>query len=303
MAGENREERSLLERLRHNYRLVVMNNETFEEVGSYNLSLLNVYVMVSMIVVVVALLVGSVIVFTPVRQYIPGYGDLTSQQELQRMNRELETLEAEVEASRAYNDNIRKILVGETIETEADVKDATDAASADVDTVTFVDPIEEDEALRKEIENQELESALALRAQTSSTDNFGGAQVPLEQLYFTPPLTGIIGAAFNLQKKHYGVDIIAPSNTSVKSVLGGYVFLSDWTLETGNTIGIQHAHNLVSFYKHNSALLKKVGSYVKAGEAVAIIGNTGELTDGPHLHFELWHNGKAIDPAELIIFE
>ena len=95
---------------------------------------------------------------------------------------------------------------------------------------------------------------------------------------------------------------MAPKNTAIKAIMDGYVFTSDWTLETGNTIGIQHTNNLISFYKHNSALLKKTGSFVKAGEAVSIIGNTGTLSNGPHLHFELWYNGKAVNPKNYIIF-
>ena len=99
-----------------------------------------------------------------------------------------------------------------------------------------------------------------------------------------------------------GRDVLAPKNTAIKAAMDGFIFFSDWTLETGNTLGIQHSNNAITFYKHNSVLLKKAGSYVKAGEAVAIIGNTGTLTDGPHLHFELWHKGKPVDPEEYIKF-
>jgi len=127
--------------------------------------------------------------------------------------------------------------------------------------------------------------------------------IPLEQLFFIPPITGRMSEGFMPDKKHYGVDILAPKNTPIKAVMDGYVITSDWTLETGNTIGIQHANGIVTFYKHNSALLKKTGSLVKAGEAVAIIGNTGTLSDGPHLHFELWHKGKPINPIDFINFE
>lgn len=111
---------------------------------------------------------------------------------------------------------------------------------------------------------------------------------PLESMFLTTPLSGQVSASFSLAKKHYGTDIIAPKNTPIRAVADGFVVSSDWTLETGNTIAIQHANNVVSFYKHNSSLLKKTGEKVKTGEAIAIIGNTGEQTTGPHLHFELW---------------
>jgi murein DD-endopeptidase MepM/ murein hydrolase activator NlpD len=108
---------------------------------------------------------------------------------------------------------------------------------------------------------------------------------------------------FNPIKKHYGIDLVAPKNTPVKAILDGYVFSSDWTLETGNTVGIVHDNNIISFYKHNAVNLKKAGTYVRAGEAIAIIGNTGILTDGPHLHFELWVDGTPVNPADYFSFK
>jgi murein DD-endopeptidase MepM/ murein hydrolase activator NlpD len=126
--------------------------------------------------------------------------------------------------------------------------------------------------------------------------------LPIEGIFFVNPLKGEITSQFDLKKNHIGVDIVAPKNTAIKSALSGYVFLADWTLETGHTIGIQHANNLITFYKHNAALLKKVGAFVKAGEAIAIIGNTGTKTDGPHLHFELWYKGIVMDPTDFISF-
>ena len=152
--------------------------------------------------------------------------------------------------------------------------------------------------MRQEVELQEVGEA----AQRSRTTNFSPRDVPLEQMYFTPPVNGEISAAYMPDRKHFGVDILAPKNTAVKAAMDGYIFFSDWTLETGNTIGIQHANNTITFYKHNSVLLKKAGSFVKAGEAVAIIGNTGTLSDGPHLHFELWNRGKPVNPTDFISF-
>ena len=166
------------------------------------------------------------------------------------------------------------------------------------DTFFQVKPIEEDRILRAEVELEDIRSA----AQKSKTASFSPQDLPLEQMYFSSPLSGEISAGFQPDTKHYGVDIVAPENTAIKSIMDGWVIISDYTVETGNTIGIQHPNNIISFYKHNSVLLKKEGSFVRAGEAVAIIGNTGELTDGPHLHFELWHKGKPVDPADFIMF-
>ncbi|MFT5765399.1 MAG: murein DD-endopeptidase MepM/ murein hydrolase activator NlpD [Saprospiraceae bacterium] len=297
MAGENRKEQSFLQKLKHNYRLVIMNHETFEEVGSYKLSLLNVYVTICVSVVLLTIIVGALIVFTPLRTYVPGYGDASKQIELIRLNGALDDLQKQVSAQQLYNDNIRRILVGEEIQT---AEEGTQDAMTPMDSIIEVDPIIEDEMLRKEVA---LDEQILERELLSKSANYVSKEVPLEQMFFVPPMTGLISSRFDRQKKHYGTDVIAPKNTPVKSIMDGFVFVSDWTLETGNTIGIQHANNLISFYKHNSALLKQVGSFVKAGEAIAIIGNTGELSDGPHLHFEIWHKGKPIDAAEYIIFE
>jgi murein DD-endopeptidase MepM/ murein hydrolase activator NlpD len=124
----------------------------------------------------------------------------------------------------------------------------------------------------------------------------------VEESALTTPVSGEMIQGFNTKKQHFGVDIAAPTNTAIKAVLDGRVIFAEYTLETGNVIAIQHANNLVSFYKHNASLLTSVGTQVKAGEAIAVIGNTGTKTTGPHLHFELWHDGKPIDAAEYITF-
>jgi len=288
------EKKSRLERLKHTYRLVIMNNETFEEIGSYQLSLLNVYIFLSTLMVVVAILVISLIVFTPLKRYIPGYANASAQPEFIRLNQEVDSLKELVEAQELYNASIRKMLMGEG-ET---LKDIPEGQYAPGDTNLQVDRIAEDELLRQEVAMEEIRDI-------GQTEDFGAqriAEIPLEQLYFTPPLTGELSAGFSLEKKHFGVDILAPRQSPIKAIMDGWVIASDWTLETGHTIGIQHDNNLISFYKHNSVLLKEIGSYVKAGEAVAIIGNSGTLSDGPHLHFELWHKGLPVDPIQYINF-
>jgi len=296
MSAEKKQERNWWERLQHAYRLVIMNNETFEEIGSYKLSLLNVYILLSTLVVLVAALIWLAIIFTPVKRMVPGYGQVMEHSELLRMNRLIDSLENEFKVQQAYAESFRKILVNE-VEYAPDAPDGKLPAVAP-DTSLSVGRSEEDEILRREIELEDIREA----AQLSRNTNFSPGDVPLEQLYFTPPVTGVISAGFMPEKKHFGVDVLAPKNTPVKAVMEGWVVASDWTLETGNTIGIQHANNIVTFYKHNSVLLKKTGQFVKAGEAVAIIGNTGTLSDGPHLHFELWHKGKPVNPEDFINF-
>lgn len=281
------------ESLKNNYRVVVSNDETLEEVYTNDLTLLNVYVLASTVIVSTAALVLALIMFTPVKKYIPGYGDFNSSTEAIKMNRQIDAMEKELRAQRIYTENFRKILVGDVEPPkEEDYKEEVFSDSA-----LNVKRIEEDEQLRQEVELDEIREM--------SRSGKGGrpeiVQPRLEQIHFTSPLSGQVSAGFAVEKKHYGIDISAPKNTPIKTVLDGIVISSDWTLETGNTIAVQHPNNLISFYKHNSKLLKNIGDVVTAGEAIAIIGNTGTLTDGPHLHFELWFRGKPVNPTDYIL--
>lgn len=297
MSAENSEEKgwaSFKEKLRNTYRLVVMNDESFEEVGSYKLSLLNLYVAISAAIVMVVILVSALIFFTPIKRLVPGYGDASSG-DLLEINKTIANLEKQLKEQKNYTDSFRRMITGDD-ETESDVKEEK---IIEIDTLQSVAIIEEDEILRQEVE----EDVQSQQRQKMGSINVSSNDMPLEQLYFMPPITGVVSEQFMPDKKHYGTDILAPKNTPVKATLDGFVISSDWTLETGNTISIQHSNNLISFYKHNSALLKETGDYVKAGEAVAIIGNTGTLSNGPHLHFELWHKGKPINPENFITFE
>ena len=293
MAEEVQKKRSFRDRLKNTYRLVVMNNETFEEVGSYRLTLLNVYVLVCTMMVVVSVLVVSSVMFTPLKRLVPGYGTMTNETEIFNLRQEIDTLSQALAAQQRYNESFRRLLVGE-VQT---VEDIPQIQYEPGDSSAQIERIEEDAALRREVE---LEAIREINELNRSNSN--NAPVPLEQIFFMPPVTGEIRAGFKPDKGHQGVDILAPKNTPIKAVMDGVVIASDWTLETGNTIGILHENDIVTFYKHNSVLLKKIGNIVQAGEAVAIIGNTGTLTDGPHLHFELWYQGVPVDPEGYINF-
>jgi murein DD-endopeptidase MepM/ murein hydrolase activator NlpD len=282
-----------LERVKHPYRLVVMNNDTFEEVGSYKLTLLNIYIILSSIVMMVAIFVVLAIIFTPAKRFIPGYGDVSAQSEMKKIYESLDSIEYYANATDTYQESIQRVLTGNS-------QTAPDEIPEDLtrDTEFSIEVSEEEMRLRDEVALETLNQ----KNKQSKNINTSPNDKPLEQLYFTSPLSGDVSAGFMPEKKHLGIDILAPKGTPIKSVLDGYVVMSDWTRETGQTIGIQHANNVVTFYKHNSTLLKKAGEFVKAGEAIAVIGNTGDLTDGPHLHFELWYKGQAVDPAEYVRF-
>jgi murein DD-endopeptidase MepM/ murein hydrolase activator NlpD len=281
------------EGLQHRYRLVAMNDDTFEEVGSYRLTLLNVYITSSVIFVILVFLVVLMFIFTPVKQYLPGYGDVNQREEFYKIEKRLRALEKELTARDIYINSVKNAL---TNNVEYEPENIPEESIEEPDSNNSTKLIAEDYQLRKEVERAERGTP------TEVTSNFTLNTKSIEQLFFVPPIKGTTSAGFRPDKKHFGIDIIAPRNTPIIAVADGVVITSDWTYATGNVIAVQHENNIVSFYKHNSVLLKKVGNFVKAGEAVAIIGNTGEQTDGPHLHFELWYNGNPVDPAEYIKF-
>ncbi len=284
------------------YRLVILNNETFEEVNSFKLSVFNFYVAVSSLFVGFTALGMALIVFTPLKKVIPGYGGYGSERAVFNLYERVDSLEYALKAHETYTNNFRKMLTAD-VETEKDIPKGKQATPSVSDSNMNVDPSEFEMKIRAgggdpfEDSNTDTKSN-----NTEKAIRVIGRNDRLESMYLQSPITGSLNMAFSLEKKHYGVDIAAPKNTPIKAVSDGFVILCDWTLETGNTIAIQHANNVVSFYKHNSSLLQKVGNKVKTGEAIAIIGNTGEQTSGPHLHFELWKDGKAVNPQEYIRF-
>lgn len=292
---EEQEKKGWKERLRDRYLLVVRNEETFEEMGAYNLTLLNLYLLLSTLLVVMFVIVLTIFFTTPLRTLVPGYGVIEDQSAFKRLKRDYAILENEVNAQQTYIDALRRMLTD-------DPENISEVMGEDsIEMPTFVGPVErirEDSILRDKIENELVLEDMRI----SLSDIDEERDLSMKEIFFTPPVKGETSARFMPENLHYGIDIMAPANTPILSVLDGIVITSDWTLETGNTLAIQHDHNMVSFYKHNSANLKSVGDAVKAGEAVAIIGNTGTLTTGPHLHFELWIDGKAVNPADYVNF-
>lgn len=278
------------------YQLVIRDIKSYQEVGSYNLTPLNLYVALSSLLFLVAILVFLLVAYTPLRKYVPGYGDIVQRQEMNELQSVVDDLSGELERQNLYIENLLRNIHGEVVTSEDIENQGSPVDSLDASPV----PLSEEEIqLRREM-------ALERVGQTSRNEGAaplpGSDDVPLAQLFFVAPVSGEISAGFNASEDHLGVDILAPQNTAIKAARDGIVFLSEFTSANGNVIGIQHDNNLITFYKHNSQLLKKVGDRVKAGEAVAIIGNTGELTSGPHLHFELWHEGQAVDPTEFLRF-
>lgn len=280
-------------KMRDKYRLVVLNDQTFEERASIRLSRFNVYVLAGSTIFVLGIFIFALIAFTPLKQYIPGYGDLSMRRSLIQIRLEADSLQNMVRQQELWIANARKVFAGEdTIIT--DTTGFVTQASL-YDTINLDETPTADKLLREELEKED-DYALIF------TPNGPKKSESLSNLKLFPPVLGLVTASFDAVKKHYGTDIVAKEKESIKSVLDGTIIMADWTVETGYVIAVQHEHNLISIYKHNSVLLKKVGTFVKTGEAIAIIGNSGEQTTGPHLHFELWRNGVPVDPESYIVF-
>lgn len=290
--------RDFLEKTQHTYyRFVVMNNDTFEEVGSYRLSLMNVYVLISSLLVGLTIFGIFLVIFTPLKNLVPGYKGYGNDRAIFDLTERIDSLERSMRAQESYNSNFRKMLTN-GVETEKDFP--RDTSQLLKDSLSDIPPSEAEMILRSGSGSGDFDTSTVANGSKSLSNIRRNER--LESMFLIAPISGAINLGFQPDKKHYGVDIIAPKNTAVKAIADGFVISSDWTLETGNTIAIQHANNVVSFYKHNATLLKKTGDRVKSGEAIAIIGNTGEQTTGPHLHFELWKDGKPLNPAEYIRF-
>ncbi len=291
MEDNQKPKRKLLGKLTDKYRLVIMNDETFEERLSLNLSRLNVLILFSVMGVAFGFIIYALFIFTPLKEYIPGYGDVHVKKDLVKMKYRSDSLETMMDQHSAWIANIINIL-------EDNIPlppEEPGGKSVFFDTIKLDRIPVEDALLREEIES-ELDYALIFTdAKREKTGN-------IYNLNFFPPLKGYVTSTFNPEKEHYGIDIVGQERSPILATLDGTVVFSGWTAETGHVIALQHAQNMISFYKHNSVLLKKVGNFVKAGEPVAIIGNSGELSTGPHLHFELWKDGTPVDPEDYLIF-
>lgn len=296
MAKEEKKSRKKwIRKLRTKFRLVILNDETYEERLSFRLSRLNVFVAVGVTAIILIVLTTFLIAFTPLREYIPGYTDVTLSRRINTLLNKTDSLEQITAQKNLYLDHIKRIIEGQDVDFDS-LSQVEESNPIDIDNIRY-NRSSADSILRKEYEEE-----------TSYDLYYSENEEPLYQrnnrsnLNFFTPLKGIVTSDFNMDLKHYGIDIVSEENEAVKAALDGTVLFADWTVATGYILAIQHAGNFITVYKHNSVLLKEQGNYVKAGEAVAIVGESGELSTGEHLHFELWHNGLPVDPKEYIAF-
>ena len=279
--------KKLFKKLSDRYRLIIYNDTTFQSVWSMKLTRLKVFTVTSLLSSVIVILVILLIATTGLREYIPGYPKAEFRQQLILTALRVDSLENELQKRDEFFRGIQAIVSGEIPEDNS----RTDSV------------IEPNEIEFQNYNHDSVFQDKLLAEQTSLSLEGGMERVrSLSQIHFFVPVKGVITNHFEASRNHFGVDLVGEPNSRISSVLDGTVIFAGWTIETGYVIYIQHEAELISVYKHNAELLKKTGDRVKAGEAVAILGNTGEISTGPHLHLELWHKGSAIDPEEYIDF-
>ena len=280
----------LTNQLRNKYRLVILNDNSFAEKFSLRLSPLSLIILFSSVTVLMTALVISLVAFTPLREYIPGYGNVNDHKDILVLNAKADSLESTLVAKDWYLNNLINVFSGKTEGKMPKPKKDSTGKFSQIDTK----PSDEDKKLRNDIETNQL---------ASTSDKVSANKLnSLSNFFFFSPINGIVTTSYNLGESHFGTDIVSKENELVKATLDGTIVFAGFTADDGYVVQIQHSHNLTSVYKHSSSVNIKVGDFVKAGEPIAIIGNTGESSKGAHLHFELWYNGFSINPQDYVVF-
>ena len=286
----NRKElrKKIFQMLKDHYRLIIYNDSSIQTVWSIKLTPIKVLTLGSLGAILLILFTTVIIAYTPLRENIPGYPSAKIRQQIIYNYMLVDSLENEIKNRDNYFDKIKTLFQGDV---PADESSASESGLKTYD-VKFrnsnADSIFKDKLLEEKL--------------NLSVSNNSKKLPTIANIHFFTPLRGLITNKFSTKTEHLAVDVVGSLNSRISCVLDGTVIFAGWTMDTGYSIYIQHENNIISAYKHNAELLKAVGDKVKAGDVIAIMGNSGELTTGPHLHFELWHNGTALDPETYIDF-
>ena len=285
-----KQKRTLTERLTAKYQLVIRNEENLAEKSTFAFTYAKLLVFsVSLFILVFT---GSLFLSKTLlaKWFDPRHEQMQANKKLYELAVKVDSLALEVDRKDQFIQNFQRILRGDTSSGFNDPASAL-GESKPTTAVGNLKLAASDSAFRKEFEQAE-----------TSVSIMGGKYRDLLGTFFFSPITGFISDKYDLKKGHYGIDIVAKTNETVQAVGDGTVIMASWTTDAGWVIAVQHRGSLISVYKHNAGLLKKVGSFVNAGDIIAIVGNTGEMTDGPHLHFELWYDGNSLNPEEFVTF-
>lgn len=289
MSEKKNKKEKIINNIRKPYKLILYRSDTYEETWNSTITKLNALGYSLFFMALYTVLIISLIIFTPLNRLLPAYHDSQLQQKVLDNALRADSLEYEIRIRDQYMSNIRNILEGK----EPVNYQAKNDSLINFSNIEFTRS-SHDSILRKQIQEEQ-----AMQISYWEENKYNAS---FHNLHFFTPAQGMVVNQFDANQKHFGIDIVSNPDEPIQSVLDGTVISADWTMNTGYVIRVQHPNNLISCYKHNSTLLKTIGDQVKAGETIAIIGNTGEFTTGPHLHFELWHNGTPIDPEDYILF-
>lgn len=286
--GPKKSDLPFWKRIRFKYKLSFINESTLEEVWGFHLSQLSVFLSLGIFAFALVAITAMIIILTPIRNYLPGYLDVEVRKEIMDNALRADSLERMVQIQELYLRNVSQIFMGEV---ELDSIQRIDSlARTDVDY--NIPRSEEELNYVKEFEQDEKYNLKVLNT----------SPVQVDGVFFYKPVQGIVSSRYQADIRHFGVDIAASPQESVLATLDGTVIYAGYDPNQGNVIHLQHKNGFVSIYKHNEILLKEQGQTVVAGEAIALVGNTGALSTGPHLHFELWRDGHPVNPEEYIIF-
>ena len=281
--------KGFFKRLFNDYKVVVSSEDTFEEKFAFKASKINVFVLMLVYSVILISFTISVVFFTQLRELVPGYSSSDLLNRAIYLTQKTDSLERQIELNNKFYKSIEDVLSGKTDEfIERD--NITVDSSLNEKNFFSISPNSEDSILRNYVDSQD---------KFNLTKN----ELVIENKMFFSPIKGEITQAFNFEENHFAIDIAADIGTPVKSILDGKILFSEWSVDTGHVIIVDHGDNIVSVYKHNSKSLKEQNDFVQAGEVIAYSGNQGSLSSGPHLHFELWKNGTPIDPEPLLNFQ
>jgi len=286
-----KQKKTISERLTAPYQLVVRSEENLAERSTFSFTYAKLLVILSsvfLLIFIASLFLSKTLL---AKWFDPKYELAAQKKQLITLAQRLDSLAVEEDRKEKFIQNFQRILRGDTSSGFVDPAKVLKANTDQKKSVGNMKLAPADSQFRKEFEQSQF-SFVSLNSKYRE----------LQDIFFFTPITGFISDKYDSKKGHYGVDIVAKTNEPVKCVADGTVVMSSWTQDAGYVIAVQHRGSLVSVYKHNAGLLKKVGSFVNAGDIISIVGNSGEMTDGPHLHFEMWYNGNSLNPEEFVTF-
>lgn len=287
--GNKKDNKKFATKLLHKYRLVILNEDTFEERLSFKLTRLNVFVVVTLSAIILIAGTTFLIAFTGLREYIPGYSSANLKRQATELAYKTDSLQRVLMLNNQYYESVRRVLTGELDSIGLNRDSVIKRGINDPDFLNL-NPSRADSLLRDQV------------AQEDKYNIFEAAGSEMEFALF-PPVKGSISEKYDIETRHFAVDVVVPKNAAVKAVADGRVIFSEWSAGTGYVMIIEHNYGLISVYKHNSSLAKEQGDFVRSGEVIAAAGSTGEYSTGPHLHFELWKEGNPVNPTDYIDFD